>query len=250
MHTRRAEVVVPAVVLTALLGVWEAVGQLMAIPSYVLPVPSQIARAIIQSNAPVGPYAATTLLESALGFIIGSLGGFTLGICIAQRRLVRLALLPYIIGSNAVPVIALAPLVLIWFGYGIFSKAMVSAFLCFFPLCVNTYRGMQSADVPFHELFEIYGATPIQYIIKARLPCAVPYLFAGAKLNATYAVVGAIVGEFIGANSGLGYGMIQSLYSTDGPRLWAYLFVAIGMGVSFYGIVCLVEVWYEVRHER
>ena len=250
MHARTAEVVVPALVLTAILGVWEGLGRLLEIPAYVLPVPSNIASAITQPNASVGIYAATTLLESGLGFVIGSLGGFILGICVSEWRLVRLALLPYIIGSNAVPVVAIAPLVLIWFGYGIVSKAMVSAFLCFFPLCVNTYRGMQSADAQLRELFEIYGATPIQYMTKARLPFAVPYLFSGAKLNATYAVIGAIVGEFIGASSGLGYGMIQSLYNTDGPRLWAYLVVAIGMGVFFYGIVWLVELWYEVRYER
>jgi len=136
-----------------------------------------------------------------------------------------------------------------WFGYGFLSRAIVAAFLCFFPICINTFRGLEAADVHFRELFNVYGSTRIQYLLKARLPYALPYIFTGAKLNATYAVIGAIVAEFIGTTAGLGYGMVNALYNTDTPRLWAYLVVSIIMGMIFYGLIWLTEAMYNNRYK-
>ena len=244
-----SKVTIPLAVLVGILVTWECTVRLLGIPSYVLPAPSNILNAFQEPNTQMLKHVKTTFTESVLGFVFGSWVGLGLGIILAESRVMRLALLPYVVGSNAVPVIAIAPLIVMWFGYGLASRAVVSAFLCFFPLCINAYRGLQAADVAYLELFKVYGATRIQYLLKARVPFAMPYLFAGAKLNATYAVIGAVVAEFIGTTSGLGYGMVHAAYNTDAPRLWAYLIVSVAMGILFYGLVWAGERGYNAYHE-
>lgn len=222
---------------------------LLRIPVYVLPAPSSILISLTEPQTNVVLHVRVTLVESIAGFLLGSLSGFFLGVLMAQSRLAARTLLPYIIGSNAVPVIAIAPVLVLWFGHGLLAKAVVSAFLCFFPLCINTYRGIDYASPLYADLFLAYGASRIQFFLKAQMPCAIPFIVAGAKLNATYAVVGAIVGEFIGANSGLGFGMLQASYNLDVPRLWAYIFVSVFMGIVFYGVVWLADVTLLRRYE-
>lgn len=245
----KKKIIVPVVVLLAILATLEIITRVASIPTYILPPPSLVAQAFFDPRTQLLKHTRVTLGESVCGLLIGSSVGLCLGVMLAESKSARLAFLPYVIGSNAVPVIAVAPLVVMWFGYGFLSRAVVSAFLCFFPLCINAYRGLQEADTHFRELFEVYGATRGQYLLKARLPYAMPFLFAGAKLNATYAVIGAVVSEFIGTTSGLGHGMVHASYNTDTPRLWAYLVVSVIMGISFYGIVWILEFWYGRRHE-
>lgn len=244
----RKQIIVPVVTLFAVLATLEIVIRLLNIPEYVLPTPSRVSQAFFDPRTQLLKHTSVTLGESVCGLLIGSSVGLFLGIILAESKSTRLALLPYVVGSNAVPVVAVAPLVLMWFGYGFMSRAVVSAFLCFFPLCINAYRGLQAADKYYRELFEVYGATRSQYLLKARLPYAMPFLFAGAKLNATYAVIGAVVAEFIGTTAGLGHGIVHASYNTDTPRLWAYLVVSILLGISFYGMVWILEFWYGRRH--
>ena len=245
----KINVTIPIALLLSVLLIWEFVVRFLGIPSYVLPAPTDIALVFAEPHTQMMKHATITLVESLLGFLFGSWVGLGLGTILAESKAMRIALLPYVVGSNAVPVIAIAPLIVMWFGYGLMSRALVSAFLCFFPLCINTYRGLQAADVEYRELFEVYGATRLQYLIKARFPYAMPYLFAGAKLNATYAVIGAVVAEFIGTTSGLGYGMVHAAYNSDAPRLWAYLSVSILMGISFYTLVWAIEVHYNSNYD-
>lgn len=245
----RKQIIVPVVVLAVVLAAWEIIVRLANVPHYIFPAPSRIAEALLDPGTQLLRHTTITTAESVVGFLLGSLVGLGLGIVLAESTSARLALLPYVIGSNAVPVIAIAPLVVMWFGYGFLARAVVSAFLCFFPLCINTYRGLQAADAHFKELFDVYGATRLQYLLKARLPFALPFIFAGAKLNATYAVIGAVVAEFIGTTSGLGHGMVHASYNTDTPRLWAFLVVSIALGVGFYCVVWLAEWCYKKRHE-
>ncbi|MBN2331029.1 MAG: ABC transporter permease [Candidatus Aenigmarchaeota archaeon] len=245
----KKKIIVPVVVLLAVLAAWEMVTRLANVPIYILPPPSHVAKAFFDPRTQLLKHTYVTLGESVCGLLIGSMIGLSLGVILAESQSARLAFLPYIVGSNAVPVIAIAPLVVMWFGYGFLSRVLVSAFLCFFPLCINAYRGLQAADTHFRELFDVYGATRSQYLLKARLPYAMPFLFAGGKLNATYAVIGAVVAEFIGTTAGLGYGMVHASYNLDTPRLWAYLVVSITMGISFYSIVWILEFWYRRRYE-
>lgn len=245
----RKHILVPLAVFVGIIAAWEAAVRLAEVPNYVLPPPSRILLAFGDPRTELLKHLSVTLGESVCGFLIGSAFGLSLGVLLAESRSARLAILPYVIGSNAVPIIAVAPLVVMWFGYSFLARAVVSAFLCFFPLCINTYRGLQAADLHYRDLFTVYGATRLQYLFKARLPFSVPFLFAGAKLNATYAVIGAVVAEFIGTTSGLGHGMVHASYNTDTPRLWVYLSVSILLGISFYAVVWILETCYTKRYE-
>jgi len=235
--------------LVAVVCAWEIVVRTFAVPTYVLPAPSAIISSIISNLPIVLTNLETTATEAALGFILGSGAGLCFGILLAESKLLGRLLLPYIVGSNAVPVVAVAPLVVLWFGNGLLSKVVVSAFLCFFPLSINTYRGLSETPTVFSDLFRIYGGTRREFLLKARFPFAAPYIFTGAKLNATFAVIGAIVAEFIGAASGLGFGMLSATYNLDVPRLWAYLVISVAMGMVAYSLIWCVERIVNIRHE-
>jgi len=237
----------PFLVFVGAMILWESTVRLLGIPQYVLPAPSAVVTTVITARSTLLINLRTTFLESFLGFLLGSFVGLGLGIVLAESRLAARAFLPYIVGSNAVPVVAVAPIVVLWFGYGLLSKVVVSAFLCFFPLCINTYRGLSEAETTLKELFAVYGSTRWQFLVKGRFPNAAPFLFSGARLNATYAVIGAIVAEFIGSNSGLGFGMLHASYNLDVPRLWGYIGVAVVMGMAFYGVVWGAEYWHRSK---
>jgi NitT/TauT family transport system permease protein len=236
-----AKHLLPVAVLVVVIAVWQGLTALLSIPAYVVPSPLNIWHALLDNGPVVANNIVVTMIEAVLGFVLGSAAGFVLGLALSRSRLVAMSLLPYVVGSNAVPVVAIAPLVVLWFGHGILSKVIVAAFLCFFPLAINTYRGLSETPEAFRDLFQLYGASRLQYLLKAQLPHASALIFTGAKLNATYAVIGAIVAEFIGATAGLGFGMLNATYNLDVPRLWAYLVVSVVLGMSFYCLVWAVE---------
>ena len=121
------------------------------------------------------------------------------------------------------------------------SKIFVSAFLCFFPLCINTYKGLSEYDPIFKDLFFVYGSTKIEFLKKFKLMNSLPFIFTGLKLNATYSVIGAIVAEFVGANSGLGFGMLQASYTLNAPRLWGYIIISCILGMTMYFTIVIIE---------
>jgi NitT/TauT family transport system permease protein len=236
-------VTIPLVVFILLASAWEFIPKLFSVPSYIFPSLSEIWNAIVSNKSNVSIHLTTTLSEALLGFVFGSLVGFLVGVAMAQSKLFSNIALPYVVASNAIPVIAIAPIIILWFGQGIAAKAVVSAFLCFFPLVINTYKGLNEFNPTYRELFQIYGASKKDFLLKFKLPNAIPFIISGLKLNATFAVVGAIVAEFIGANSGLGFGMLQASYSLNTPRLWGYILVSCLLGVSMYLLMYLFELY-------
>jgi len=224
-----------------LILLWEFVPLIFNIPTYVFPKLSKVLYStwIVKANLQV--HLTTTFFESFWGFTLGSIIGFLVGLLMAEFKIFARIALPYVIGSNAVPVVAIAPLIILWFGYGILSKSVVSAFLCFFPLCINTYRGLNEYNHIYKDLFYLYGATRFEFLFKFKLLNALPFIFTGLKLNATFSVIGAIVAEFVGANAGLGFGMLQASYSLNVARLWGYIIVACILGMLMYFTVFLVE---------
>ncbi|MDB5227816.1 MAG: binding-protein-dependent transport system inner rane component [Bacteroidota bacterium] len=238
---------IPLTVFILLLISWEFLPKTFNIPTYIFPRLSQIYNAIVLNKANIVVHFKTTLLEATIGFILGSLIGFLVGVAMAQSKLFSNVALPYVIASNAIPVIAIAPIIILWFGQGIVAKAIVSAFLCFFPLVINTYKGLNEYNLIYKELFQLYGASHSDFLLKFKLSNAVPYIISGLKLNATFAVVGAVVGEFIGANAGLGFGMLQASYSLNTPRLWGYILISCLLGVTMYLLMYLLEL-YLLRH--
>ena len=216
------------------LGAWEAVVRAFEIPISILPPPSQVAMALYRGIAS-GLYInhlGYTLLETLLGFIAGSLLGFFLGTAVAMNRWVEFFLYPYIVMFQSLPKVALAPLIVVWFGLGLTSKVINAALVAFFPLLVNTMVGLKSADEDRVSLMRSLAASDRQIFWMLRLPNALPFVMAGLDVAMIFALIGAIVAEFVGAQRGLGM-LIQSMnFNMDVSGQFSILLI-----LSFVGLV-------------
>jgi NitT/TauT family transport system permease protein len=210
MRTRPELVLAPAL-LVVILAAWEWGVPYFEVPNYVLPTPSAIVTALwrgldagLFDRGGYWLHTGVTLAEVLLGFFIGSGVGLLLGTIISQFRILDATLRIYLIAIQSLPKVALAPIVVLWFGFGLTSKIVIICLLTFFPLLVNSMAGFKAVDPERLELMRALGANPWQIFWKVRLPSALPYIFAGLDMAAVFAVVGAIVGEFVGAQRGLG----------------------------------------------
>jgi NitT/TauT family transport system permease protein len=192
--------------------------------------------------------ALFTAKEAAVGFVLGASIGFALGVILAHSRLLQRGFLPYIVASQTIPILAVAPMVVVWFGgRGFpdwFSVSIISAYLTFFPVAINTLRGLTSVDPRALELTRSYAANPLQILWKLRLPSALPFLFAAFKISATASVVGAIIGELPASiQDGLGGAILNfnQYYSSTPENLWATNLVAAALGIAFFLIVVVAE---------
>jgi NitT/TauT family transport system permease protein len=232
----------PPVTTAIIVGVlWEAATIMFAIPSYFIPAPSRIWEAFWADPSGLLYHSGITLLEAMSGCMIGSLLGAMLGVAFAYSSLLARGVLPFFIAANTIPVVAIAPIIILWFGHGIESKIAVTTFLSFFPLALNMMKGLQSYDHTIMDVFHVAAATPWQRFIKMRLPSALPYIFVGLKINVTFSVIGAIVAEFVQADRGLGFVIMTTYRTLNMPRLWAALFVSSLIGVVFFAMVTLLE---------
>ena len=207
----RPELVLAPVLLVVILVLWEWGVPYFQVPNWVLPTPSQIITALWR-GLDAGPFdrggywlhTGVTVFQVLLGFFIGSTVGLILGTIISQFRILEATLRVYLIAIQSLPKIALAPIIVLWFGFGLTSKVVIICLLTFFPLLINSMAGFKAVDSERLELMRALGANPWQIFWKVRLPSALPYIFAGLDMAAVFAVVGAIVGEFVGAQRGLG----------------------------------------------
>jgi NitT/TauT family transport system permease protein len=195
--------------------------------------------------------ALFTAKESAVGFALGAVVGFALGVVLAHSRLLQRGFLPYLVASQTVPILAIAPMVVVWVnpklpgplqGWG--AVAVIASYLTFFPVLINTLRGLHAADSRALELMRTYAANPWSVLWKLRVPASLPYVFAALKLAATASVVGAIIGELpSGLQEGLGGAIINfnQYYSVEPQELWATNIVAALLGIVFFVIVVVVE---------
>ena len=220
---------------------WQFAVQFWQIPSYLLPAPSDIWDSLWFNNGSVFVEALITASEAVIGFCLGSLLGAALGIGFAYSRTLSLAFLPYVIAANTIPVVGIAPIIILWLGSGMSSKIAVTTLLSFFPLALNMMKGVQSYDRVIMDVFHVGAATQWQRFLKMRLPSALPYVFVGLKLNVTFAVIGAIVAEFVQADEGLGFVIMSSYKNLNMPRLWAAMAVSAMMGIIFFALVALAE---------
>lgn len=220
-----------------------------------LPHLQTIAEALFQPARRNGPMlllrilagaALFTWTEAVMGFVAGAVLGFGLGTLFAHSRLMERGLLPYIVASQTIPILAIAPMVVIWLGASQVSVAVISAYLTFFPVTINTLRGLNSPHPNALELMQSYAASRWTILWKLRLPAALPYIFTALKVSATASVVGAIIGELpSGIGDGLGRAILNfNQYYTSGPeKLWAAIFIAALVGIGFFVIVILAERW-------
>jgi len=220
---------------------WEAITVGFNIPAYLIPSPSRIWQAFWSAPGVLLWHASITLTEAVIGCVIGSFLGALLGTAFAYSSLLARGLLPFVIAANTIPVVAIAPIIILWFGHGIESKIAVTTFLCFFPLALNMMKGLQSYDRVIMDVFHVAAATPVQRFFKMRLPSALPYIFVGIKINVSFSIIGAIVAEFVQADRGLGFVIMTTYRSLNMPRLWAALAISALIGMIFFAIVSLIE---------
>lgn len=226
-----------------LLAIWESFVILFHVRELILPRPSAIALNLIENmeNGYFYPHIAATSIEVTGGFFIGVMLGVGLGFIVSQSQTLREMIHPYIIASQSMPKLALAPLFITWFGYGYMPKIVITALISFFPLFESTVAGLSMVDQEKVALFRTLRASPMQILLKLRLPTAIPYLFSGLRVAIVLSVVGAVVSEFIGATKGLGAVIMVAQGVADTPLMFSVFILLTLMGVIFYQAINLIE---------
>ena len=223
---------------------WKLLVVIGAYPPFVLPPPETVASRLWSAwrDGVIEPHVVTTLSEVLLGFAIGSVFALVVGYALARSRLAERLLSPYLVAAQATPILALAPLIALWFGTGLLSKVIICALIVFFPIAVATMVGVRSVDTQLLEVGRVFRATPVQVLTRLEIPGALPSIFGGIRVGATLAVVGAIIGEWAGGESGLGV-LINlargSLFDT--PLLFATLATIAAIGIGLYWLIVLAE---------
>lgn len=239
-----------------ILAVWQSATWLWRIEAYLLPSPTRILGAGIAARSLLSQHIQQTLHETLVGFAVALGSGLLLAVVIDLSSFLRRALYPLLVVTQTVPIMAIAPLLVIWLGYTIWPKIIVVALVCFFPIVVTSADGLRSADPELLALLQAMGASRRQVFFKVRVPGALPAIFSGIKIAITYSVIGAIIGEWVGASKGLGVFMLRASNSfrTD----WVFAAIAISSLLSivlFLGVAVierLVLPWYytAAREER
>lgn len=224
-----------------LLGLWEAVVRVFRLPPYVLPPPSQIFRTFALDFSLLLYHAAVTMVEVGLGLGLGAAIGAGVATLAFYVRPVGLALTPFLVGSQVIPVFAVAPLFVLWFGFGVWPKVTVASMIVFFPVAVNFLDGLRSLGPELVEFFQALGTTEWRIFRMVRAPAALPFLFSGLRVGATLALVGATVGEWVGASRGLGYLMIQANARLRLDRVFAAILTLTLLGLGLFWTVGFLE---------
>lgn len=226
--------------LIAILVIWEGLFRVFKIPEYLYPLPSKVVN-IIWSDPTLLDNAFITFLEVIGGFALGSMVGFLIACLFSFSKKIERALLPYAILIQVTPVIAIAPLIILWFGNGMIAKIIIAAIISFFPVMVNSYRGLTSVDQDYLKLFKILGASRFQVFTELKIPTSLPYLFSALKIASSMATVGAVVGEFVSANKGLGYYILINSYQLKTNNTFAGIVLAALIGWLFYTFITVLD---------
>ncbi|QEI05835.1 ABC transporter permease [Pigmentiphaga aceris] len=235
--------VLACVVFLVLVCAWELVARRSGLSALVLPAPSAIAASLWTqlSNGYFWPHLRATLFTLVSGLALGSVVGLLMGIALAESSLLERVFRPYVIVSQVVPKLALAPLFVLWFGFGATSVVLITALICFFPLMENTLTALKQVDAQRLQLFQMLGATRMQTLLRLKLPTGMPGILAGLRVAVVLALVGAVVGEFIGASQGLGAVIIASQGMMDTSLMFAALILIAVIGLLFYQATLLLE---------
>jgi len=237
-------------------GGWELSVRLFDVPKIVLPTPSAVAVAMWQGlqQGDMLKHFGVTFYETLAGFVLGSAFGLILGALIGQFPLLERTLYPYVVAFQTLPKVAIAPIIVIWFGYGVSSKIVITATIAFFPLLANTIVGLRAAPIEQIELMVAFTASRWQIFRKARLPQALPYIFVGLDVAIVLSVIGAIVGEFVGAQAGLGYLILQRNFNMDMAGVFAILVILSVMGIGLHMLVNAIQrrvvFWMDSASDR
>ena len=239
--TRIRRFLVPSITLVSLLFLWQVADWLFNFNKVILPSPSDIFIAFRENFLLLIQETGITMLEAILGFLLGSILAYLLAIAFVHSRLIKEAVYPYAIALKSTPLIAIAPLLVLWFGNGILSKVVMSALVAFFPVLVNSVSGLSNIETEIFDLMQSLSASPWQILTKIRIPSSFGFLFASMKISSSLAVVGAVIGEFTGATQGIGHLINTSSYYLETPLMFAGIAMISLAGILFFSIVAYLE---------
>jgi NitT/TauT family transport system permease protein len=241
--SRRAleRAIYPLTGVAVILALWQGYTWMFGISRIVLPSPSDILLASIARYDLLLRETWPTFLESVYGFGLAVAIGIPLAVCVANSRVLNLTLYPILVATQSVPKVAIAPIILVWFGLGIESKLAIAFLVAFFPIVVDTATGLQATPPGLLELARALRASPLQVFAKVQFPAALPFIFSGAKVAVTLAVIGAVIGEFVGSVGGLGNLLLTANSQLDSALAWAALVWLSILGILLFGAVALAQ---------
>jgi ABC-type nitrate/sulfonate/bicarbonate transport system permease component len=243
----------PAAVLAVALIAWEVAAQAGWVEDYLLPAPSEVARALVEDRSLLAEDAWVTAQEVVLGFALALAAGVAIAVGLHLSTTARRAVYPLVVASQAVPIVVIAPILVIWFGFGMTPKLIVIALICFFPIAVNTLDGLRAVDPAQVKMLRTLGAGRWALLRRLELPAALPYLFSGAKVAVAVAVIGAVFGELVGSDAGLGHAIQVGMAQLLTARVFAAVAILAAMAIGLFGLVSLAErrmVPWARRRER
>lgn len=222
---------------------WHLTVQVTRLPRFILPAPADVWLRFLRAleDGSLLRHTGVTLLEIVLGLLAGIAFATVVGYALAKSRPLERALSPYLVASQAIPIIAIAPLLVIWLGNGILSKVVICALIVFFPVLINTIVGVRAVPAALYDMMRSLRATRWQILLKLELPASLPILLGGLRIGATLSVIGAIVGELVDANQGLGFLLQLGDFQYDTSMVFVAVFTLIALALSLYGIVTLLE---------
>jgi putative hydroxymethylpyrimidine transport system permease protein len=231
----------PVLAILVLLGIWELYVKTSGVSSLVLPSPVDVGRALVDDRGTLWHNLKPTAVETVLGLLAGSVFALAAAAALHSSRLVRLALYPPLIASQAIPIALLAPLLVLWLGFGLLPKLFVVALVCFFPIVVTTLTALGGVDPDLIKLMRTFDAGRLQTFRRVEVPSALPGLFAGAKLAAVFAVIAAVFAEQAGANSGLGYLLTVTESNLEMSEAFATVAVLAALAILLFALLTLAE---------
>ena len=234
-------IALPVLGAASLLLAWEYLLPLLGVPAYIVPTPTAISGVFQKNFALLMDNLRPTLIEALAGFVIGNLAAVLLAVLFVHNRILEATYFPIVLFFNTIPILALSPIIILIFGLGMTPKIVIAAVICFFPTLVNMIRGLDSASDNEHELFRVLSATRSEIFWSLRLPRALPMLFSSLRIASATAVIGAIVGEWIGSDKGLGALIIQASFNYQSDRLYAAIVLSSCLSIVLFCSVVLVE---------
>ncbi|MGD8190756.1 ABC transporter permease [Brevibacillus ginsengisoli] len=245
--------VLPIGLLMLVLLIWEIGVKVSKIEVWILPSPTQILQSLWEARELIWMHSVQTIYETLLGFVIAILAGTLIAVLMDWSDYLRKAVYPLLVITQTIPIVAIAPLFFIWFGFGITPKVIVVALVCFFPITVNLSDGFRLVDSDMIRLMSSMGAGRWQIFRMVKLPAAMPFFFSGLRIAGTYSVMGAVIGEWLGASKGLGILMTRSSQSFQTDRVFATIFVIVFLSLAMFVLIELIArvtmPWYPSRKE-
>ncbi|MFO7635850.1 MAG: ABC transporter permease [Clostridia bacterium] len=235
------ERILPGAVLTSLIVIWEILGRAFRVPSYLLPTPSHILEAFRENWAILLDHSLVTFSEAIAGFILGTAFAVLIALVMSLSFNLKSSIYPLLVITQTVPLVAIAPLLAVWLGFGIFPKVLLSAIVVFFPVVVSTVEGLGSYDNDTLRLMLSMNASRFQVYTKLRIPGALPYFFTGLKTAAAYSVMGAVISEWVGAQKGLGIYLTRTMSSFRTAAMFAAIVIIVALSILMFKGVEVLE---------